>query len=330
MIFKNEAIPKRVSIIIPCYNDESYLEKCLRSVMNQDYPEKEIIIVDDGSTDGCREIGEKLAKENAQIKLLGIQHGGVSAARNYGLRQMSGEYVIFVDADDALLPGAISRLVHAINSHGADCATGKHLITRRCLLETVDTSLGSERITDEHVFLHVTGYLFKRETLVNMVEFPEGIRHSEDFYWGNMLRAFIRKYVLIDQFLYVYYIGEDQTMHAVRKSIEVYVSEQRRLLEYVDNKIKLFKQGEQPDIILNQLIIVRRLIMNATYGECFEKGNESCNLHEDVGYGVPLRKLYAAKLSPKRTAIEIIVRIFPFIESYCVFCALMKLKKKFG
>lgn len=328
MKMKNESIPGLVSVIIPCYNDEPYLEKCLRSVMDQDYREVEIIVVDDGSTDGCWGICSRIAKEAGQVKPFRVPHGGVSAARNYGIRQMSGEYVIFVDADDALLPGSISRLVRAANNHGADCATGKFLITIRRPLEQIDTTLGEESIATEHTFLHVAGYLFRREILEDMVEFPEGIKYSEDFYWGNMLRAFVKKYVLIDQFLYVYYISEDQVMHKVRKSNEVYVDAQRRLLAHVDGEIKLFNQEEQLDVILGQLISVRRLVMNATYGECFERGMKCCGLHEGIEFGVPLKRLFAAKLSVKRTIMEMIVRFFPILESYRAFYMIMKIKKK--
>ena len=90
-----------ISIIIPNYNKEKYIEKCVDSVLKQSYMPKEIIIVDDCSTDNSRRIIEKLAKENESIKLIYPKtNGGVSKARNLGLQNASYDYVTFIDSDD--------------------------------------------------------------------------------------------------------------------------------------------------------------------------------------------------------------------------------------
>ena len=90
-----------ISIIIPNYNKEKYIEKCVNSVLEQSYMPKEIIIVDDCSTDNSRRIIEKLAKENETIKLIYPKtNGGVSKARNLGLQNASYDYVTFIDSDD--------------------------------------------------------------------------------------------------------------------------------------------------------------------------------------------------------------------------------------
>ena len=92
---------KGISIIIPNYNKEKYIEKCVDSVLKQSYMPKEIIIVDDCSTDNSRRIIEKLTKENETIKLIYPKtNGGVSKARNLGLQNACYDYVTFIDSDD--------------------------------------------------------------------------------------------------------------------------------------------------------------------------------------------------------------------------------------
>ena len=88
------------SVIIPVFNAEHYIEQCIRSVLSQNYPDYEIIIIDDGSDDRTNKLIQKLREKNPCIMLKSICHSGAGAARNVGLHEASGEYVIFLDADD--------------------------------------------------------------------------------------------------------------------------------------------------------------------------------------------------------------------------------------
>ena len=88
------------SIIIPAYNAEKYIEKCIHSVLSQSYTDCEVIIIDDGSVDGTEEFCRKAAETAPFISVYRIPHSGAGAARNAGLRRASGEYVIYLDADD--------------------------------------------------------------------------------------------------------------------------------------------------------------------------------------------------------------------------------------
>ena len=111
-----------VSVIIPVYNRENYIEECLRSVQSQTYKSLEIIIVDDGSTDRTFELCEAAKNGDDRIILIKGDHGGVSAARNKALDVATGEYVIFVDSDDVIYPGAIESLVKGFKE--TDAALG--------------------------------------------------------------------------------------------------------------------------------------------------------------------------------------------------------------
>ena len=109
-----------ISVIIPVYNVESYIEQCLRSVMTQTYNNIEIIAVDDGSTDNSGKICDDLAKEDARIKVIHQTNSGVSVARNTGMDAAHGEYVGFVDGDDFIDPDMYEYLYSLIKDNNAD------------------------------------------------------------------------------------------------------------------------------------------------------------------------------------------------------------------
>ena len=112
----------KVAVIIPVYKTEKYVRDSIQSVLDQDYGEMEVILVDDGSPDGCPRICDKIAIENNHIKVIHKENGGQSSARNAGLEAVSPEtaYVLFLDSDDRLADGAIEGLVGMAQDTGAD------------------------------------------------------------------------------------------------------------------------------------------------------------------------------------------------------------------
>lgn len=109
-----------VSVIVPCYNVEQYLPKCIDSILNQTYKNLEVWLVDDGSPDRCGEICDEYAKKDTRIKVIHKKNGGLADARNVALDVMTGEYVVCVDSDDYISPTHIEGLYHLIEKYGAD------------------------------------------------------------------------------------------------------------------------------------------------------------------------------------------------------------------
>lgn len=107
---KNKEFPT-ISVIIPVYNTEKYLENCLKSVVNQSYKNLEIIIVNDGSTDNSLKICKEFAAINSRIQIISKGNGGISSARNLGLEKCSGDYVSFIDSDDWIHPETYQKLI---------------------------------------------------------------------------------------------------------------------------------------------------------------------------------------------------------------------------
>lgn len=110
----------RVSVIVPVYQVEAYLARCLDSLLAQTFEDFELILVNDGTRDGCPEIMNAYAAKDARIRILHKENGGLSSARNAGLDVAQGEYVAFVDSDDYVAPALLEDTVRAAEQSGAD------------------------------------------------------------------------------------------------------------------------------------------------------------------------------------------------------------------
>lgn len=117
-----------VSVIIPIYNCQKYIERCIRSLLEQDYTNIEIITVDDGSTDQSADIIKKLQEEDGRIKYLYQENSGPGVARNKAVKQAKGKYLLFVDADDYVSTDYISDLVHAAEENSAELTIGGYTL----------------------------------------------------------------------------------------------------------------------------------------------------------------------------------------------------------
>ena len=109
-----------VSIIIPVYNVKEYLKECVESCITQSYDNIEIVLVDDGSTDGSGKICDEFSSKYERIKCIHKKNGGLSDARNYGIENSSGDYVMFVDSDDLISNNIVEELLTLIVDNRAD------------------------------------------------------------------------------------------------------------------------------------------------------------------------------------------------------------------
>ena len=136
---------KKISVIVPMYNAERYIGKCLESVVRQTYPELEILVIDDGSVDKGPGICGKLAERDGRIQVLRQENQGVSAARNTGLDRACGEYVFFLDSDDAIHPRLLEEMLGRAEGWGAQLAfCGYARMDGRELEESLKRDWGEE------------------------------------------------------------------------------------------------------------------------------------------------------------------------------------------
>ena len=117
-----------ISVIVPVYNVDEFLDACLQSIVDQSYPRLEILVVDDGSTDGSGDKCDRWAERDERIRAIHQPNGGLSSARNTALDAMSGDWVIMVDSDDVLHPDAASTLLDVIRREHADIVVGDYVV----------------------------------------------------------------------------------------------------------------------------------------------------------------------------------------------------------
>ena len=115
---------EKISIIIPVYQVEAYLPKCLNSVIRQTYKNLEIILIDDGSKDRCGRICDEYAKRDSRIRVIHKENAGVVNARNDGIKYATGDFISFIDSDDWIAGDAYEILYQGLKKYGADCAVG--------------------------------------------------------------------------------------------------------------------------------------------------------------------------------------------------------------
>jgi len=220
---------KKVSIIVPIYNVEDYLEECLSSIINQTFEYIEIILINDGSTDRSFEIMKDFAKKDNRIKIISQQNKGVSEARNVGIRIASGQYILFVDSDDIILTNTVETLYNKIIQTNSDVLLGnvlhyypdgsKVLVCKRNEILNNLTCISSEdfftKYMGEKDFLMLV-YLFfcKRELIVEKkIFFKKGIIY-EDELWCVQILLNANSISVIDFNYYSYRQREDSLTHS--------------------------------------------------------------------------------------------------------------------
>jgi glycosyltransferase involved in cell wall biosynthesis len=173
-----------ISIIVPVYNAETYIEECLSSIVSQSLHDIDIIIINDGSTDCSKDICEKFSVEDNRITLLNIENGGVANARSIGLNHCKGKYIIHADADDIMLPGALEALYDKIVKEDSDICIGDYVIRyhshdKEIVLEKVSSEQLLIGILKDNYHSALWNKLIKRE-LYERLTFERGINVLED------------------------------------------------------------------------------------------------------------------------------------------------------
>lgn len=214
-------VSKFVSVIVPVYNAEKYLSKCIKSILNQTYRNFELLLVNDGSNDRSGMICQEFQNLDARIKVIDKENKGVSSARNAGLRMCSGDYVTFVDADDYVKETYLERMVEDIIETDADIVVcGNYYENKNHLL--IEEKNGRARCIfpeqnqlnfcrDKFMYC-VWGKLFRRRILINQW-FDEMISIGEDaLFIANVTKA-AKKIYFNRECLYIYVLNDTSICH---------------------------------------------------------------------------------------------------------------------
>lgn len=207
-----------ISVIVPAYNVEAYIADCLESILSQSYADLEIIVVNDGSTDRTLDIIEEYASKDNRLRIISQPNGGPSVARNKGLEMAQGEWLMFVDSDDLLLPGAIESLLHLAQATQSDIACGEFVrrINDKHQKKNKFITFNGEKALEHNLYQKYInpspwGKLYLSDIFSN-IRFPEGIIY-EDLYvsWQIFLHA--KKVAYSQIHVYLYNDTPDSLLH---------------------------------------------------------------------------------------------------------------------
>lgn len=243
-----------ISVIVPVYQAEKYVDRCIRSIVRQTYPEIEIIIVDDGSTDRSLQICQEWEKKDPRIRTVHQENRGVSAARNTGLQEARGTYILMVDSDDYITEDTISILHHISRKYGSeivicDFQEGEEGNFQFGKPEYEDVRMLSPdelmklSYSDGHQALRVItpwAKLYRRDLFTD-IRYPEG-KIFEDIYITHRLLWRCTKVAITDAALWYYFVHADSIMHADFSLAK---------LDYLDalkDRIVFFETQNEPEL----------------------------------------------------------------------------------
>ena len=253
-----------ISVIVPVYNVEKYLSKCLDSIINQTYKNLEIICVDDGSTDSSSKILEEYAKKDTRIKVITRQNGGLSAARNTGVKNATGEFVSFVDSDDWI---DLETYEKAIGHFSDD-------VDSVCYAAAIVCDDGVDDFYEEERLWHSLKYrgkiTLKNESFYNLthtvwnkiyrksiidkynIDFPEGLIH-EDFSFYTKYMALAPKTYCLNEYLYFYRKRQNSIMSENVSSKSIHFLDCMKNFENTYEFLKKYNLCKTNEIVLTRL-----------------------------------------------------------------------------
>lgn len=261
---------KKVSIIIPIYNGEKYLQRSINSVLNQTYIDTEIILINDGSTDHSSEICKRIAKQDKRVIFFNRNNSGISATREFGLQQATGDYIIYCDCDDWIEHTMIESMVNILIKTEADLVITDYYVeteNKTIYIKQEPENSNPTNITREILQGKLHGATWNKMIKKSVIEkhnihFPKGINYCEDvLFWIQILQHPIKlAYIPNAYYHYDYYINPlSITRNNNKENIEMrkkYIN----LLEKLISK-EIFKH----EIIENKLRIKFCALLSSNY-----------------------------------------------------------------
>lgn len=274
--------PELISLIIPCYNAESTISKCLESVISQSYKNLEIIIINDGSTDKTSAIVNQFQDKDSRIIIINQENSGVSKARNEGIKTASGKYICFVDSDDWVEKDYCSILHQTLVENNADISIAeaffedengniskKNLISSQSIA-TFDKQIALKLLLEDKIIQsHPWAKLYKSE-LLKSVAFPENLEAFEDYF--TMFKVFNKaeKVVKTNQPVYHYIQFENSLSHNLtpKRAYHFFLALMEAYTFLKSQNIEVnFEASIIKNILKKSFMVLKRLIRNTNIDE---------------------------------------------------------------
>ena len=252
----------KVSIIAPIYNSSKYLEKCLDSIINQTYPDIEIILINDGSTDNSLDIIKKYQEKNKNIILYNIENHGQGYARNLGIKKCQGDYIMFVDSDDYVDTDIVSKLIKNISDSEVALCDMYEVINGHNNYYSSYHIFGNDQISFMLSEPGPVAKLYKKDLLKEAL-FMENV-YYEDLAFTPVVSLGVNKVSYVKEALYYYVQHEDSTMR--KKTYHPKMDSIFQVMDYLKKKLVNYP-------LEYQYLLIEHLLYSATlryldYSEC--------------------------------------------------------------
>lgn len=257
-------IENKLSVIVPVYNVEKYLSRCIDSILNQTYKKIEIILIDDGSTDNSSEICDIYAQRYDNVVVVHKANGGVSSARNMGLDTAKGDYITFIDADDYISENLYQDIIEKINELNADIAVCS---VYRNDVDGILLTQNYAEVTDNMMLKIMSGFgewiwnkIYKKELIGNL-RFDTELTFGEDVFWLSQYCLKCKKGVYSTESCYYYFSNENSACNNIMikdKLIRKYDMERKAHLKILE----VYKNSNKKAIIEFEHFMVSINIQN--------------------------------------------------------------------
>lgn len=282
----------KVSVIVPVYNVEGFLDKCVQTIVEQTYRNLEIILIDDGSTDGSLKKCLEWKKKDERILVISKANEGVGLARNTGIRVACGEYVMFVDPDDYIAPGIVEKLFYSVKKNQTQVAFCNHYIvegeSKNCSIVNLEISK-RESFKENQLLLtelpvYLWGKLFNRNFLVEH-ELWMTRHYIEDAEFTAKLVASGAYFSQVKECLYYYTVNRPGSIMTTKKDVIL-----EHLPEIFDDIIGYIKQiGSFSEM----KVMLEKYMLGKYYRSYYD------NLNEKKTFGIPNEQVYKEKIEMK-------------------------------
>lgn len=256
-----------ITVIVPVYNVEKYLPKCIESIINQSYKHIEIILVDDGATDNSGKICDEYATKDSRIKVIHKKNGGLSDARNKGIDASNGQYIVFIDSDDYVQEDMIIKLYENLVENDADisiCGLSYVDEEGHCIDSLNGNSPLKKEVLTSHgaltkltecggvYFVYACGKLYRKQ-IFNDIRFPYGKLH-EDVFVAHLVYDECTRVSCIEEELYYYVQRKGSIMSTLSAARRLYSVEAmiERLFFFFENNMKKLAIKQFP-LVVNML-----------------------------------------------------------------------------
>lgn len=297
-----------ISIVIPVYNKADYVADCLKNALEQDFDSFEVIAVDDGSTDGSGAICDEVAKDDSRLRVLHFENGGVTAARRKGVEDAKGRYIMFLDSDDRLLPGALRKTYDAIKKTDADEVFGTYEDQNGNKYDsghrgwTDVEPLVWDLLGRRNKFCVTWGILFKKEILSNCINTTRLIANGEDILMQIKVLMKDPKVYFIPDCIYLYNVGVPNNRQRNLEEEKIYDRELKKTLQPKWGK---YESG----LLLHQIKLYEKFVLSKKFNVKKEYYGQ---FRKNISKDIPLLDRIAFCLPPRLTYI--LIRIFRKIK----------------